>query len=117
MSSIAQLRRDVQRYRVLKSQIGRIIPQLNNAADRAGDLDMEIRGSYQVNGDSAVMSSRATALRKKIDETARRLRSPVLPAIDSAIDEALREIARLEEEARRAAEAAEAARKAAEENK
>lgn len=101
MSSIGQYRQNIQRYQILREQIERIISKLNNATDAASGFDLEIKSSYKVNGDSAVLSSRSTNLKNKISETSRFLSNAILPNIDSSIAGARRQIANLEEQERR----------------
>ena len=117
MASIAQHQRDIQRYQVLKGQLRNVISELNSAAGRAGSLDLEVKSSYQVNSDDAAISGRVTDLKHQLDNTVDFLDGTVLPSIDSAVEHARSEIARLEEEERRRREEEERRRREEEERR
>lgn len=115
MASIAEYQQDIARYRRLKDQLRGVISNVRSAAGRTGSLDLEIRSSYQVNGDDAAISGRVADLKRELEDTTNFLDGTVMPSIDSSIDYAEREIERLEEEERRRREEEERRRQEEEE--
>ena len=101
MASIGQCRRNIQKYKELKVQLKAIIAKLDTAESATGRLDLDIASSFKVNGDGALITNRTTALKRKIDDTSSYLRSTVLPAIDSSIEDERDTIDYLEEQERK----------------
>ena len=98
MSSIQEHWDNIARYERLKSQVRRIISELNLAAGRTDSLKSNIERCYQIDGSGAAMASSVVNLQHDIRETANYLSNSVIPGVDSSIDYERREIQRLEEE-------------------
>ena len=100
MSSISQCQYNIQRYRTLKTKINSIISNLSFAITNTDDLNTEIKSKYQVNDNYTPIVTRTADLKKNITKTSNYLSDKIIPAIDVAISNLYKEIARLEEEQR-----------------
>ena len=98
MSSISQCQYNIQRYRTLKTKINSIISNLSFAITNTDDLNTEIKSKYQVNDNYTPVVTRTTNLKNNIKKTSNYLNNTIIPAIDSAISDLYKEIARLKEE-------------------
>lgn len=110
--SIAECYNQIRKYEKLKQNIQKIIVSLNNFDDTSEKINHEIKESYLIDGNTTPVYSRSVSLKDQVNKTSNYLNNNVIPAIDRAINELYRLIARLEAEAA-AAEAEAKARAAA----
>ena len=118
MTTKADYQENIRKYNIIKEQLGKITPKLSSASPLLGSVSREIGTTYKVNGDSAIITSRADSLKRIVNTTYSNITKIVLPALGNAIQGAKTEVQKIEaaeaEAARLAAEAAEAERQAAE---
>lgn len=98
MSSIAQCIYDIQRYQNLRKKIKAIIIKLDSASEYVSKIDFEIKTSYKVNGNSAIISEQTTDLKNKIEDTSHFLRKTVLPSIGYSLDNTRAQLQSLREQ-------------------
>lgn len=98
MSSIAQCIYDIRNYTATEEKVEIIIARLSSAITDVSNTEREIRGSYLVNDNSAVVAERANQLKNELSEIVEFLRGTILPDIDSSRYEVRRLKEYLEEE-------------------
>ncbi|NLC48223.1 MAG: hypothetical protein GX758_02565 [Tenericutes bacterium] len=100
--SIAACYNQIRKYEKLKQNIQKIIASLNDFDNSNDKTIHELKEIYLVNGDNTPVYDRCISLKGQANKTSNYLNNNIIPAIDSAINELYRTIARLEAEAEEA---------------
>ena len=98
MASISKCQYDIQKYNYLKENIRSMLPSLKSAMGSIDDTNNSIKGKYLIDDEDTPLLRKTTKVKNDINKTCTMLENTILPAIDRAINDLNKQIARLEAE-------------------